>query len=531
MTTGSGVTGRETRGKGRFDYNDRRLLIVSNRLPVSIKANNVQEPKIKLSDGGLVTALEPVLRHRGGVWIGWAGSCEGDADDLTALLKKDGAVDGFSLVPVTLTREDVEEFYEGFSNQVIWPLFHDQFNHCDFDPRYWDAYRRVNRKFASVVAGVIDAEDIVWVHDYHLMSLGAELRAVGVGNPLGFFNHIPFPSPDIFRRLPWRDRILDDLQAFDLIGFQTRDDEEHFHASLTPSQSRQARRRRWHSGSLDRSAAAQRKAGTGHFGISIDYDSFHGTAGTEAVADQARQLKRDIGDRIVLLGVDRLDYSKGLQAKLSAFRYALQQHPELCEQVTLVQYVVPSRQNVPEYNALQEKLERTVGAINGELSRPAWIPIHYCFGTLERDQLCAYYRMANVCLVTSLKDGMNLISKEYCACQVDDPGVLILSEFTGAAIELWDDVLIVNPYNVKETAAAIYRACTMPLAERTQRMRRLNEKIRRNDVLHWVDNFVEALQDASERVFAEEEFERPKPGAEAGAATRSGRVGTSTSSG
>jgi trehalose 6-phosphate synthase len=442
--------------------------------------------------------MDTVLRQRGGTWVGWPGVASNDQTGLTTTINEVSEGARFSLVPVVLDAGEVSGFYNGFSNEVIWPLFHDLFTLCNFQPSYWRAYVSANNKFAGRVAELAQPDDLIWVHDYHLMGIAEVLRGKGVRNRIGFFNHIPFPTPEIFFRLPWRDIILRALLQYDLVGFHTAKDCENFaqciqQHMLIPEPTMaddeaqvtgQADEWIW-----DRSRKVQLR----EFPISIDYGHFHRTANCSEVSRLAAELRDEYGARKIVLGVDRLDYSKGLPNKFAAFQYALEQYPELRGQVTLVQIVVPSREGVPEYQNLHLEIERHVGHINGNLSTAGWIPVHYHYESLDRKELCAYYRVADACLVTSLKDGMNLVAKEYCVAKVDDPGVLILSEFAGAAAELHPHALVVNPYNIEQVAQAIFEACTMDRDQCEERLRSMQEHIKSHDVFQWADSYIEAL--------------------------------------
>jgi alpha,alpha-trehalose-phosphate synthase [UDP-forming] len=466
--------------------NGHRLIIVSNRLPVRLREGASDEWNVVPSSGGLVTALAPVLRRHGGTWIGWPGRAVDDVGKLERRLNPASAP--YRLVPIGLSEQEVERFYGGFANQVVWPLFHDCFHLCNFDPEFWRAYESANLKFARKAAELAKPGDIIWVHDYQLMGVGAALRRLGVDNEIGFFNHIPFPTADIFCRLPWRQAILDSLLEYDLIGFQLGRDEAHFHDCLA-SLSRSARS----SFESPQRRYRQRDPRVGRFPISIDFEEFDAEASSDAAQELAAQLRRANAGRKILLGIDRLDYSKGLLEKLAAFRRALEKYPRLRGRATLIQHVVPSREHLPEYRALRLRIERAVSAINGAFSEPGWIPVHYYYQSLSRADLCAYYRAADLCLVTSQKDGMNLVAKEYCAAQVDDPGVLILSEFTGAAAEIGDDALRVNPFDTEAVSDAIYAGAAMSLVERAERMRRLRAHIRSHDVYRWVESYLAEL--------------------------------------
>ena len=448
--------------------------MVSNRLPFAFKRDQRGRWRAQPGSGGLVTALLPVLRERGGTWIGWPGA-PGPTREFAAALAAAGAAAGHKLAAVALQAREVRGFYQGFSNEVIWPLFHDLPSLCNFEPPYWQAYREVNRKFAKAVLRLAGPNDLVWVHDYHLMALAAELRALGARRRLAFFLHIPFPAPDIFMKLPWRAALLDALLEYRLVGFQTGRDRSNFLACCHR---------------LGREVDAER---AGHFPISIDYDAFmHRAAGAD-VAAKARELHRLLPNRELVLGIDRLDYTKGIALRLRAFQDLLVRYPDMRGRVSLIQVVVPSREDVPRYQEMKTEIEQLVGRINGEFARPgAWVPVWYEYRTLSRLELLAYYRAADIALITPLKDGMNLVAKEYCACSIEEDCVLVLSEFAGAAAQLAAGALIVNPYDVRGVAEAIRAAHAMPGEERRARMRRMRRTIRSQDVFWWLDSFLGA---------------------------------------
>jgi len=462
-----------------------RLVAVSNRLPITL----VKEKdgwKIKPGAGGLVTALAPVLRNRGGLWIGWSGATEEDTDLSEKIIPASKEV-GYQLHPVPLTKEEVKNFYYGFSNEIIWPLFHDLQSLCNFEPKYWYEYLKVNKKFAKITAKFSTTKDFIWVHDYHLMCFASALKELNVKRRTGFFLHIPFPSLDIFLKLPWREQILRNLLEFDLVGFQTMRDRRNFlnciH-QLCPGIKSYGR------GAIVRVKVGDREVRIGGFPISIDFEAFSQQAASKSVADTAWFLHEALPERQIVLGVDRLDYTKGLPEKFRAFKLALERYPELQGKITLVQVVVPSREGVPEYQSLKAKIDRIVGEINGKFTKSNWVPIHYLYRSLDRQELLAYYRLAEIGLITPLKDGMNLVAKEYCACNLEGNGVLILSEFAGAAAQLQTGAILVNPYDIEGVANAIYRAFTMDIKERKRRMRRLREVVRRRNIFWWVDTFL-----------------------------------------
>ena len=466
-----------------------RLIVVSNRLPFSFRRDDAGSWRADPASGGLVTALMPVLRHRGGMWIGWTGASGEDAGLAPALdLAGQGA--GFTLRSVPLSVEEVHDFYLGFSNEIIWPLFHDLQSLCNFEPAYWRAYCDVNRRFAEVVAGNAEPGDFIWVHDYHLMNVAGELRRAGVRSRVGFFLHIPFPSPDLFLKLPWRREVLQSLLEFDLIGFQTQRDRRNFVQcvrALVKDAGIEGR------GQVLLVSALGRVVRVGSFPISIDYNTFMRRAAASDVAERARELHRLLPNRRLILGVDRLDYTKGIPLRLKAFQSLLSRFPELRERVSYIQVVVPSREDIPRYQELKTEIEQLVSKINGSFVHPGgWVPVWYVYRSLSRLDLLAYYRAADIALVTPLRDGMNLVAKEYCACSIEEDCALILSEFAGAAAQLGRSALLVNPYDIEGVADAIHRAYHMGKSERQARMRRMRRAIREYDVFWWVDSFLRA---------------------------------------
>jgi trehalose 6-phosphate synthase len=466
-----------------------RLLVVSNRLPFVLQHDERGGWRTRPGSGGLVTALLPVLRDRGGTWIGWLGTTD-TVTDLDEVMSRATYDAGYTLRPVLLAPEDVNKFYFGFSNEIIWPLFHDLQSLCNFDPSYWRTYCDVNRKYAQVVAANCAGHDFVWVHDYQLMNVGLELRRLGVAARTAFYLHIPFPSLDIFMKLPWRFALLHALLEYDLIGFQTPRDQRNFLQCLRMLLKEVRVRDKGHRLTID---VDGREVRVGSFPIGIDFNGFVKRASDADIGLRAAALQAQLPNRQLILGVDRLDYTKGIPLRLEAFRNALLRYPDLHERVTLIQVVVPSREDIPHYHDLKSQIERLVGEINGQFTKPGgWVPIHYVFRSLERKDLLAYYRAAQIALITPLKDGMNLVAKEYCACSVEENCVLILSEFAGAAAQLQKGALLVNPYDIEGVADAIHRAYTMSADERRGRMRGLRRAIRDQDVFHWVDAFLTA---------------------------------------
>jgi alpha,alpha-trehalose-phosphate synthase [UDP-forming] len=481
-----------------------QLIVVSNRLPFSFRRAGRGGWRAEPGSGGLVTALLPVLRDRGGTWIGWPGVA-GPAREFAPALDAAGSEAGYRLAAVALDEEEVRDFYHGFSNEVIWPLFHDLPSLCNFDPAYWRTYCDVNRKYAAEVDARAAPGDFVWVHDYHLMNLAAELRRLGKSPRVGFFLHIPFPHPDIFLKLPWRDQVLRALLQYDLLGFQTVRDRRNFVACLQAIEKDVKIERR---GTAPWARSVFGTTRIGNFPISIDYNAFLRTAATPEVAAKARELHHLLPRRKLVLGVDRLDYTKGIPLRLRAFRDLLERHPQTRGRVSLIQVVVPSREDIPEYHRMRTEIEQLIGAINGAFGRAGgWVPVWYEYRSLSRLELLAYYRAADIALITPLKDGMNLVAKEFCACSIEEDCVLILSEFAGAAEQLSGGPLLVNPYDIQGVADAIQVACAMPQAERIARMRAMRRSIRRHDVFWWVDSFLQAAIARDLRAFPRPESE------------------------
>jgi trehalose 6-phosphate synthase len=441
--------------------------------------------KLISGSGGLVTALAPVLRDRGGIWIGWDGNTGSQSH--AKLFKNKSAEIGYSLRPLALNEKEVTRYYEGFSNTTLWPLFHDFLDRCQFNQADWDMYCSVNQKFAKAIAENSSKDDLVWIHDYHLLLVGKFLAELGVKRKLAFFNHIPFPPWDLFMRLPWRKEILEGILHYDLAGFQTERDRWNFVRCV----------RRNLPGAIVKGPQRYQvieydKSGTrvGSFPISIDYEHFYQLACSSEVADESWYLHERLADRKLVLGVDRLDYTKGIFERLRAFEVLLEKYPDLHEKINLIQIVVPSRINVQEYNEMKRKIDEMIGRINGRFTFHDWVPIHYFYRSLNRSELVSFYRTCEIALITPLKDGMNLVAKEYCAANVEANGVLILSEFAGASQQLGKSSLLVNPFNVDEVADQIYRAYTMEEKERKNRMRRLRAGVQRNTIFKWLEQFL-----------------------------------------
>jgi trehalose 6-phosphate synthase len=464
-----------------------RVVFVSNRLPI-VAEHEAMGWTARASSGGLVTALKPLLKRSRGMWIGWAGTAALDGAELDTLMQALSKENGYQMAGIPLTPADYDFFYQGFCNEIIWPLFHDFQSLCDFVPEYWTSALKVEQAFAAVVLRHARPRDLVWVQDYHLMGVGKALRKGGLRNRLAFFLHIPFPPPDIYCKLPWRVDVLEGLLHYDVIGLQTHHDLKNFcdcvHTLLPDSE-----RERMHPEACFELNGHPSVAGA--FPIGIDFDEFSDGAASPEVEQKATELRRLYQGQQIILSVDRLDYTKGIPYRLRAFARALERYPDLHKNVTLVQIVVPSRETVTEYQHLRDDIERMVAHVNGRFSQPGWVPIHHLFRNFDRTELLAWYRAADVGLVTPLKDGMNLVCKEYCASQLDMNGVLMLSEFAGASEQMGESALVVNPYDIDSVAAAIPLATLMTPGERRAAMEKLRASVKAYDVYWWLGRFLQ----------------------------------------
>ncbi len=465
------------------------VVVVSNRLPITVEKMGKGQWVANPSSGGLVTAMGPVLRNRGGKWIGWLGAHEmPDKASLTTILSRLSEELGYSLIPININREEIEKYYYGFSNEILWPLFHDFLSNCNFNPKYADIYRKVNRKFAHAIAEGTGEEDYIWVQDYLLSLVARELREIGARRQTGFFLHTPFPPFDIFIKLPWRFEILEAMLEYDLLGFQTERDKKNFLRCVRHLIKLKTLGRK----NIKKIFTAKGEVHVGTFPISIDFKEFSRSAAAEDVTKEVRIIRRNHENRQLILGVDRLDYTKGIPHRLRAFAEALECYPEMRGKIELIQLVVPSRVSVDSYYELKQEIEALVGGINGRYTEGSWTPVHYMFRSISRTELLAYYRACETAFITPLKDGMNLVAKEYCASNIDGNGVLILSEFAGAAAELHHGALLVNPYDIESVSSSIHQAFSMGLDEKRERMRKMRRSIYRNDIFHWVNSFLGA---------------------------------------
>jgi trehalose 6-phosphate synthase/phosphatase len=450
---------------------NRPIVVVSNRLPFTFTqtdAGIVRSP----SAGGLVSALEPVLRKRGGTWIGWPGTDLPESD----LLATEG--EGYDIAPVWLSEEEIEGHYQGLSNATLWPLMHSLVDRTSFRSDHWAAYRVVNDRFGETAVAKAGDASFIWVHDYQLMLTPARIRRDLPDIQIGYFLHIPFPPHDVFRLLPWDREILRGMLAADLIGFHVRSYAANFFDCVERSLGARVNQLE---GLVEYGDHTTR---VGAFPLGIDFELFESLAQDDGGAPETH-------DERVVLGVDRLDYTKGIPERLLAFELLLEAHPEQRGRVVLLQIAVPSRADVPEYQELKRQIEEHVGRINGRFATAGWSPIRYLYRAVDQKRLCGIYRDADVALVTPLRDGMNLVAKEFVACQIADPGVLVLSKLAGAA-QTMREALRVNPYDIEGTAEALHRALEMEEAERRSRMVALRRREKRDDIENWVRTFLEA---------------------------------------
>lgn len=463
-----------------------RTIIISNRLPVTVTKKD-DKFILKSSEGGLATGLGSVNHDGEMLWIGWPGISvedETDVKEVTSILSRE------NLVPVFLNAVEIKEYYEGFSNEVLWPIFHYYAStHANYKQSNWDYYQKVNRKFSEVVAEYAQPDDVIWIHDYQLLLLPELIRMIHPNITIGFFLHIPFPSVELFRLLPWRNELLSGMLGADLLGFHTFNDVRHFLETATqflPVTS-----------SANTITIADRILVAEPFPMGIDSAKYNSLPKQDGVIKHWQELKRVSQDKQTILCIDRLDYSKGIPQRLQAFEKLLIKHPEYIGKVVLHMIVVPSRDKVPQYKELKRLIDRKVGEINSRYRTIDWNPINYFYRSLPIEELSALYAHSEVCMVTPMRDGMNLVSKEYVASRVNETGVLILSEMAGASKELVD-AIIVNPSNVDSVTEAIKLALEMPETEQKRRMNLMRAVVFKFSVNHWVKLFMERLLEVKE---------------------------------
>ncbi len=461
-----------------------KTIIISNRLPVKITQEN-NEYELKVSEGGLATGLGSVYKDGDNIWIGWCGLEVPKADEpkIKDKLRKE------NLAPVFLTEEEIHLYYEGFSNETLWPIFHYMSTYAQYNQSYWDSYKAVNEKFKDAVLAIAQPDDVIWIQDYQLLLLPGLLRNELPDATIGFFQHIPFPSFELFRLIPWRAELLEGMLGADLIGFHTYDDVRHFTSSATrvlPIQT-----------SANIIHKEDRNITIDAFPMGIDAEKFSALPKTPEVMEIINRYEGFLGDTKIILSIDRLDYSKGILQRLMAFEKILVEYPKYIEQICLHMIVVPSRDTIPQYSELRDNIDQMVGNINARFRTSRWNPIQYFYRSFPIEELSALYNKSQICLVTPMRDGMNLVSKEYVASKTDNTGVLILSEMAGASKELVE-ALIVNPNNLEEMSQAIIQALEMSKEEQQSRMTSLKQTVTKFDIKHWVKIFMDQLNEAKQ---------------------------------
>ena len=454
------------------------FVVIANRLPVDRVTSPDGGTMWRTSPGGLVTALEPVMRRNGGAWIGWHGA----ADEKLKPFEHNG----LHLVPVHLSEEEVAEYYEGFSNSTLWPLYHDVVAPPEFHREWWDAYVRVNQRFAERAAKVAKPDAVVWVQDYQLQLVPSMLRELRPDLRIGFFLHIPFPPAELFQQLPWRRQILEGLLGADLVGFQMPGAAQNF--------VRLVRQRVGHKTHRDMIYLPDgRTVLAKAYPISIDAAGFEELARTPEVIARAAEIRESLGNpKTILLGIDRLDYTKGLRQRLRAFGELIADGSVHVDDAVFVQVATPSRERVQQYKLLRDDINRLVGRINGDVGRIGQQPVTYLHASYPRQEMAALYRAADVMVVTPLRDGMNLVAKEYVACRYDDQGALVLSEFAGAASEL-KSAYQVNPHDINGMKSMMLAAINAGPRENGRRMKAMRKQVMENDIELWASNFLEEL--------------------------------------
>jgi len=459
-----------------------KLIIISNRLPLKALKSDTGEFEFSRSEGGLTTGLDSLEMDVEKHWVGWPGAFAETPEEENEITQH---LDTFKFHPVFLTPDHIQNYYEGYSNSTLWPLCHYFYAFVEYENKYWETYKEVNERFCQAAIPFIEPGDIVWVQDYQLMLLPQLLRKAIPGISIGYFHHIPFPSYELFRVLPERDELLKGLLGADLIGFHTYDYMRHFVSSAERVLDLRFK--------LDQVSLDNRIAYVDSFPMGINYSLYNDTAILPHVQQKALELKKSFGEHKLILSVDRLDYSKGILHRVKGFALFLEKHPEYKEKVSMAMIIVPSRDNVDRYADLKTKIDEAIGSINGMYSTIDWTPVYYFYHSFDFEELVAMYNIADIALVTPLRDGMNLVAKEYLAAKRDTPGVLILSEMAGAAIELTESILV-NPNDIEEIERAILEAIEMPEAEQMRRLRLMQKVVAKHTVNKWAADFVNELQ-------------------------------------
>ena len=454
------------------------LVVVANRLPVDRVVEEDGSFSWRRSPGGLVTAVEPVMQRKHGAWVGWDGGPDGPDEPFDQ--------DDMRLVPVPLTAREIEKFYEGFSNATLWPLYHDVVAKPEYHREWWEAYVAVNRRFAERAAALAAEGAMVWVHDYQLQLVPSMLREQRPDLRIGFFLHIPFPPTELFVQLPWRRQLLQGLLGADLVGFQRPGGAQNFVRLVRQRVGHKTHRELVY---LDDGRTVEAAA----FPISIDYQGLAELSRSDSVSERCKEIREQLGNpRLVLLGVDRLDYTKGIYDRLQAFGELLADEVMSVEDAVFVQVATPSRERVDEYRRLRDEIDRLVGRINGDYGRIGRPAISYLHSSYPRDEMAALFKAADIMVVTPLRDGMNLVAKEYVACRDTEDGALVLSEFAGAADEL-RQAFLVNPYDIDGMKQTIVDAVHAQPRDLGRRMRAMRKTVRDHDVVDWAESFMGRL--------------------------------------
>ena len=458
-----------------------KLFIIANRLPVKVMRTDDNNFEFVRSEGGLATGLSSLDTSIEKHWIGWPGVITDDKNEQSRITKK---LEALNFHPIFLSANQIENYYEGFSNNVIWPLCHYFYSYVEYEKNQWETYKKVNSVFSKKTLELASSGDIVWVHDYQLMLVPKLLRDKNKDLSIGYFHHIPFPSYELFRILPERAKILEGLLGADLIAFHTHDYMRHFVSTVERVMGVKFE--------LDKVLIGNRLVYVDAIPMGINYKLYNDAILNKTVQEKATTLKKNYGNHKLILSVDRLDYSKGILHRLKGFSNFLENHPEYREKVSLVMVVVPSRNNVERYAELKKSIDETIGSINGKLSTINWTPVYYFYHYLDLEDLMALYHIADIALVSPLRDGMNLVAKEYVAVKRDSPGVLILSEMAGAATEL-SEAIIINPNDVDQIGEALLTALEMSTEEKLDSMYKMQKVISRHTVNSWAEKFIGEL--------------------------------------
>jgi alpha,alpha-trehalose-phosphate synthase [UDP-forming] len=464
--------------------NEEKIVIASNRVPYNITKKNGQI-KYKKSVGGLVTALDPILSKNGGLWIGWSGYIGYDKDLRDKVTVTDDTQNGnYSLKFVSFSEKEIREYYHGFSNRILWPVFHSFISHSYFNNNYWKSYKHVNKKFSESILEEISGNELVWVQDYHLTLVPEMLRKKMRSLKILFFLHIPFPNYEIFRVLPWKKEILEGLLGCDLIGFQTPRDAINFLESCKEIIKTEIDFENKKIHLKDRIVEVK------GLPISIDFNKFNELANNNESEKYIKSLKKLGKDIKIVLSVERLDYTKGIKERLLGINRFFEKYPKNKGKVIFLQISTPSRTKIREYISLKKEIDELVGQMNGRFGEELWSPINYLYKAHPQSKLAALYKISDICLITPLRDGMNLVAKEYVSCNTENNGVLILSEFAGAAVELKKYSITVNPYDIEDIADSINKALNMTINTKRMFMSNLIKIVQKNDIYAWANNFL-----------------------------------------